>query len=616
MTKSMSFVPSRGVRGTGLCLLSFIACVQHAAADGSCNSGTVRWATSSNTIYVTGPAICTLQDLDAIVPSSMLQKVDVANHIYHLKANLTLELGGTLLIHGPDAGGDVAELRLRSNNDSNAASTIRIRAQWGAIDIASTLIRSWNDATQAPDTEYTTFKRSFIQVRSFLDTDGITPRESRMDIRDSEIAYLGYNASESYGLVWKVIGSGAGLYDQVNVYGDVVDNHIHHNYMGAYTYGAQDMLWSNNEIANNVSYGLDPHDDSDGLTIENNNSHHNGNHGVICSQRCDHLTIVGNQVHHNTGNGIMIHRNVTDSILENNQVFSNTDSGIALFESHNNTLRGNLAYSNLRGIRLSVGSANNTIEDNEIRNNQRGFYLYKGSDAPTSGNGRPKFNLFRNNNVHDNSEYALSLTESDNNTFEDNLFTNNTKHLLLDRGVDNLLTGNQISPTSTAIETKGGNSSSPGRTTIRSPANLTVKLNSYGRATLVDPEGRIFDPEENGETTTVTPGGSSLEVTHALIGSQSFVTARNFWVKPESGSSAVGLITWQTGGALLKQWAIQADATGQIIDYVVGDLAANATYRVFKNNTVIDTVITDGNGKASFSDVAGTISTVTYEVRP
>lgn len=30
--------------------------------------------------------------------------------------------------------------------------------------------------------------------------------ESRMDIIDSEIGYLGYHESESYGLVWKVMG--------------------------------------------------------------------------------------------------------------------------------------------------------------------------------------------------------------------------------------------------------------------------------------------------------------------------------------------------------------------------------------------------------------------------
>lgn len=28
--------------------------------------------------------------------------------------------------------------------------------------------------------------------------------EARMDVIESEIAYLGYHASESYGLVWKV----------------------------------------------------------------------------------------------------------------------------------------------------------------------------------------------------------------------------------------------------------------------------------------------------------------------------------------------------------------------------------------------------------------------------
>lgn len=32
--------------------------------------------------------------------------------------------------------------------------------------------------------------------------------EARMDVIDSEIAYLGYHESESYGLVWKVNRTG------------------------------------------------------------------------------------------------------------------------------------------------------------------------------------------------------------------------------------------------------------------------------------------------------------------------------------------------------------------------------------------------------------------------
>ena len=81
------------------------------------------------------------------------------------------------------------------------------------------------------------------------------------------------------------------------------------------------MLFDHNVYTHNKSYGLDPHDDSDYLTITKNTFAENGNHGLICSQRCDHLTIRGNTSSHNTSagaetHGIMLHRGVTDAIVE------------------------------------------------------------------------------------------------------------------------------------------------------------------------------------------------------------------------------------------------------------------------------------------------------------
>ncbi|MEK7153377.1 MAG: right-handed parallel beta-helix repeat-containing protein, partial [Patescibacteria group bacterium] len=271
--------------------LGFLAIVlpskAHAATCGLTN---IRWASSSNTLYLSGPVTCTLSEIKAIRPTAPLDLVDSSNKTWYLRSNLVIEKGAKLVLHGSAIGGDVNELRLKSNNDSSATSIVWVRAQWGTIDIANTKITSWDAVANGPDTEYSAYKRAFIRVRSFLESDGLTARESRMDIRASEIAYLGYYAAESYGLVWKVSGTTAGRFDKVNVYGDVTDSHLHHNYFGMYTYGAYGMQITGNEVNNSVQYGIDPHDDSDYLTIENNNSHDNGTHGIICSQRCDHLT--------------------------------------------------------------------------------------------------------------------------------------------------------------------------------------------------------------------------------------------------------------------------------------------------------------------------------------
>ena len=71
---------------------------------------------------------------------------------------------------------------------------------------------SWDTTTNAPD-EDETDGRSYISAISEVVTDnnqtclGLAKDdmgEARMDIEDSEIGYLGHQASESYGLTWKV----------------------------------------------------------------------------------------------------------------------------------------------------------------------------------------------------------------------------------------------------------------------------------------------------------------------------------------------------------------------------------------------------------------------------
>ena len=167
-----------------------------------------------------------------------------------------------------------------------------------------------------------------------------------MDIRRSEMAYLGHYAAEAYGLTWKVSGNGPGLYDRVDVLGEVTDSHIHHNYFGIYTYGGHGIRIVNNQINDNVMYGIDPHDDSDFLLIDGNDVHDNGTHGIICSQRCDNIVIRNNFSHDNGGNGIMLHRNTNDSLVEGNLCRNNADSGLAVFDSHRNVVRRNILQNN------------------------------------------------------------------------------------------------------------------------------------------------------------------------------------------------------------------------------------------------------------------------------
>ncbi len=433
MTTPLRFRRTVSALAAAAVALSVVVLGASPAHAAGCDPGAVRWASSSNSLYVTGPVTCTLTDLRALTKAP-LTLVDPVAKVWLLGANVILQQGATLQLHGSEIGGDVDELRLRSNNTTVAGSTIYIRAHAGNISMHSTKVTSWDEAAGRPDTEYASFKRSYIQARSFLDSAG-GAQQSRMDVTDTDIGYLGFNGAEAYGMSWKVLGP---VLDRVDVLGDVTNSRFHHNYFGAYTYGAFGMRWVNNEFDNNVSYGLDPHDDSDSLLIENNRSHDNGNHGIICSQRCDNLTIRGNVSERNKGHGIMIHRSVTNSVVENNTAAGNTDTGIVVFESFDNRIIGNTVTGNLRGIRLSVGSANNLIEGNTFAGNSSyGIYMYKGSDVPVSGDGRPKFNRFVANQIRDNGSYAVRASDSDDNVFDRNVFSGNKGGIRFERSFRN-----------------------------------------------------------------------------------------------------------------------------------------------------------------------------------
>src|SRR4051812_22275208 len=87
----------------------------------TCTAAHVRWASGTNRLYVSGAeARCTLTDLRRLASVDVpLELVDAPNRVWKLGANLVLEGGATLVLDGTSTG-DVAELRLRSNNTAAA----------------------------------------------------------------------------------------------------------------------------------------------------------------------------------------------------------------------------------------------------------------------------------------------------------------------------------------------------------------------------------------------------------------------------------------------------------------------------------------------------------------
>ena len=576
----------------------------------------IRWSAGTSDplnlktprIYVTGPGSAQLSDIKAAVPKAPLAQV--APGVWHLRAELVVEEGARLVLYGTQLGGDVDELRLQSNNTGSPINDIIfLSADWGTLDIRSTKIISWDDAVNGPDTEYNVYKRSFVRVRSTLHTNGVTPLESRMDIIDSDVGYLGSHNAEAYGLVWKVLeaknpadrpyGAITNLYSLVNVYGNVIRSRLHHNYFGHYSYGSYGQHMADNEVDHNVGYGLDPHDDSDYLIIERNNVHHNGWHGIIASQRCDHAIIRNNITWNNGKNGIMLHRYCNDSLIEGNRTFRNGDAGIALFDNNRTIVRNNTALENTTaGIRLSVGPADNLIYNNEFADcDSYGIYLYKGVDAPAPGdNGKPKRNVFRNNWIHDNRGHGVFSTTADDNTFTQNIFERNASLIHFVNGQRNIFESNSV-PAGVTLRMQGLPNVLTS-TIIRNQPALPIQVDNYSTANFEDTAGKIFDPEEPGIATVVSPAGSSLILATVDIAKTSYVRTRAFRVRPNAGSVLVTPTVWNVNGDFSKRWLVQAGSGTASITYTVGDLEPGRPYTVTKN----------GAGSSFTADATGTIT--------
>ena len=567
-------------------------------------AATYRHATSSNRIYIEGGGIATLGQIKAALPKAPLTLVDAAAGIWQLDANLLVEDGTALPWTCSTAGGDANELRIRSG----AAGFVEITADHGGISLRNTRVTSWDAATGAPDTNVAD-GRAFIRVRSRLASDGAAALESRMDVLSSEVAYLGYAGAEAYGLVWKVLGSLTSvpdLYDRVQVRGDILDSNIHHNYFGVYTFGHQGGRWANNEVAYNVEYGIDPHDDSDALLIENNFVHHNGNHGIIASKRCDHVTIRNNRSWDNAGNGVMLHRSSDDGLVEGNDLRRNGDSGVAIFASNRSTIRDNLILDNAKaGIRFSMGANDSYVENNEIAGSgQYGFYFYIGTDVPEPGSdGRNRRNVFVDNLVRDGiGPDAIKATDADESRFIGNRFIGTGLALRFIRSAATEMIDNTVPRD--AVVRLTGSSSVPSDAYFETQPFLRLAFDGPAKAVFADAAHAVFDVPES-IASIDDRQRSTMTLLPAQTGADTQVYTRNMSAVPSIGTTQVKVSQWQTSGARAKGWSGRVTSASAKVNYTVGDLSPGVRYAVSVDGTLLGSFTADAQGRIAFSHAPG-----------
>lgn len=375
----------------------------------------ILYVASDNTIVVMGRGnIVTLTDIQNAVGSNYLYEEKPKQWI--AKASIYLHQGVTLNLDRDEA----EWLKL----ESNAKQFVMVRTKNGDIIVNGVKITSW-------DSDANTFDMNLDDGRSFIMAKGM----GRMDFTEAEASYLGYPTSPEltvspYGVSWKITDD---MLLKTLLTGEVVDSTFHHNYFGTYTFGATGMLWKGNEFYENVRYGLDPHDDSNGFLVEENYSHNNGTHGIIFSKRCMYNTVRNNVSINNGLHGIMLHEQSDNNIIENNTITGNV-SGVALWRSSKNIVRNNIVKANKHGIRANESSYNNLLTDNVISESERyGFYLYDGAND----------NILAHNSLSGN-QVGVYIKSDRNSITENTLNDNDIGLYFLDTAAANSVRDNTI----------------------------------------------------------------------------------------------------------------------------------------------------------------------------
>lgn len=348
-----------------------------------------------NAVRVSGKgSFVTIPELAARINNAAILE-NLGDKRYILRRNIFIDDGVTLVIDGDD----VEWLKLKSDR----FGFVWIKSENGNIAIDRTKITSWDEGKRDYDIDGTDGRSYILQKLS-----------GRMDIRESELAYLGYFGSPNrgnpyggpYGVSWKISN---GTFRDALSTGSVIRSRIHNNLFGIYTYGATGITLSDNEVFRNIAYGIDPHDYSNHFLIERNEVFLNGTHGIIASKGCFSNIIRGNRSRDNHLHGIMLDRDSNNNLVENNDASGNVN-GIALYHSSENIVVNNSLNGNDLGIRANGGSGNNFFGENVIVGNRKGVYAYGGA----AGNHIFR-NIFLDNriNVHLKQASDALLTKAD-----------------------------------------------------------------------------------------------------------------------------------------------------------------------------------------------------------
>ena len=336
-------------------------------ANGAC----VTYSSSSKTITISCTSETHLTDVNSAINDPTILKKD-SNGVWLLAANLVVAKGGNLVIDSSDT----TWLKIISSGTVGYGLK-----NSGNLKIDSVKITSWNTASNtyaSPGSDGTT-PRGYIVASG----GGV----GKMDILNSELAYLGYTGTGHHGLDY--YGSDGST---------IQNNHIHHNWRAFYSSQVGGLRFDYNNVHDNLEYGIDPHTATHDMSITFNKSYNN-NHGIICSQRCYNLHIENNEIYANNRDGIYLDAGSHHITIANNNIHEE-ETAIQLPSLSSSEVYGNTITNSKYGIKLytqigsdydndgvcgsiGCGSTSNNIHDNKITASSTGIEVRGGVASNT-----------------------------------------------------------------------------------------------------------------------------------------------------------------------------------------------------------------------------------------
>ncbi len=261
---------------------------------------------------------------------------------------------------------------------------------YGSTTILNSTVTSWNPQMNLPDPNP-------YHPRSFLVSIG----DGTLKITNSTLSYLGFSHAGIF-----TSEASLGALNYYNSTGFIIENSIiSHNMYGIYTQNSSNFKIINNQVYDQVGYGLDHLSGSKDFIIDSNHLFLNGKQGVICAHQCTNATIINNLIEYNN-EGIGLYWLTNSSLVKDNIIKYNKQYGLFVKTiSSDNLLEGNTLIGNGYGIGLMDDSNDNTVRDNMILYNVLAEDPIYNDDTSESN--------FIDNNEFTEERYNLSIEEQE-----------------------------------------------------------------------------------------------------------------------------------------------------------------------------------------------------------